>query len=62
MEAVFAHMKVESIYADDIRNKQDAYRNVFEFIELFYNSIRRHSANGYKSPNDHEQDYFDKCA
>ncbi len=62
MESFFARLKVESIYASDISNQQDAFRNVFEFIELFYNSIRRHSANKYKSPNHYEQEYYDQCA
>jgi transposase InsO family protein len=62
MESFFARLKVESIYADDINTKQEAFANVFEYIELFYNSVRRHSTNGYKSPNTYEQEYYDKCA
>ena len=62
MESFFARLKVESIYASDINSKQDAFRNVFDFIELFYNAVRRHSANGYLSPNDYERNYHAKCA
>jgi transposase InsO family protein len=35
---------------------------VFEYIELFYNGVRRHSANNYKSPKQHEVDYYAQCA
>jgi len=62
MESFFARLKVESIYAEDVSNKQDAYSCVFEYIEMFYNSTRRHSSNGYVSPAKYENEYYDKCA
>lgn len=62
MEAFFARLKVESIYAQPPRNKEEAYASVFEYIELFYNGVRRHSANNYKSPKQHEADYHAQCA
>lgn len=62
MEAFFARLKVESIYAEPPRNKDEAYASVFEYIELFYNGVRRHSANNYKSPKQHEADYYARCA
>lgn len=62
MESFFARFKVEALYAEDVSNKQEAYSCVFEYIEMFYNSQRRHSALGYKSPNRYEQDYLKMCA
>lgn len=62
MESFFARLKVESIYAENLKGKQDAYACVFEYIELFYNSTRRHSANDYKSPINYENEYYEKCA
>ena len=62
MESFFARLKVESIYAEKLKGKQDAYSCVFEYIETFYNSVRRHSAIGYKSPNNYEQIYYEQCA
>ncbi len=62
MESFFARLKVESLYAEQFKGKKDAYSCVFEYIETFYNSIRRHSANDYKSPNTIEQEYYDQCA
>ena len=62
MESFFARMKVESVHAESFRNLDEAYSSVFEYIELFYNTIRRHSANGYKSPKEFEQRHYEKCA
>ena len=62
MESFFARLKVESIYAEDLRDKKAAYSCVFDYIEMFYNTIRRHSSNNYRSPNDVEQQYYEKCA
>lgn len=62
MEAFFARFKVEALYAEDIRTRQDAYSCVFEYIELFYNNHRRHSALGYQSPNHIEANYARMCA
>ncbi len=62
MESFFARMKVESIYAETFKDKSDAYSCVFDYIELFYNSIRRHSTIGYQSPNQYEKNYYANCA
>lgn len=57
MESFFSRLKVELIYAENYRTVEDARTGIFEYIELFYNRIRRHSANGYVSPQDHERQY-----
>ena len=62
MESFFSRLKVESVYADQPTTMQEAYSLVFEYIELFYNRVRRHSAIGYKSPAEYEQEYHEKCA
>ena len=62
MEAFFARLKVESIYAEPPCTKDEAYAQVFEYIELFYNSVRRHSAINYQSPKQYEADYYARCA
>ena len=62
MESFFARLKVESIYGESFKGKKEAYACVFEYIEMFYNSVRRHSANSYLSPNNYENNYYDKCA
>lgn len=62
MESFFARLKVESIYAEQPANKEESYTEVFEYIELFYNDVRRHSANDYRSPKQYERDYYAQCA
>jgi putative transposase len=58
MESFIARFKVEALYAEEIATKQKAYSCVFDYIELFYNSHRSHSALGYKSPNVYEQEHL----
>ena len=55
METFFARFKVEALYADDLGNQQEVHSCVFEYIELFYNSHRRHSTLGYISPKHYEE-------
>ncbi len=62
MESFFARFKVEALYPEDVRTKNEAYSCVFEYIELFYNCHRRHSTLGYKSPNAFEDEYWQMCA
>ena len=62
IESFFARLKVESVHAESFETLDEAYSSVFEYIERFYNNVRRHSTNGYKSPKDYEQIYYEKCA
>lgn len=62
MESFFARFKVEALYAEEITTRKEAYSCVFDYIELFYNSHRRHSTLGYKSPNHFEAEYEKMCA
>lgn len=50
MESFFGRLKVELIYAENYQTIKEAQAGIFEYIELFYNRVRRHSALGYKSP------------
>ena len=62
MESFFARLKVESIHTESFKGIDDTYSCVFEYIELFYNNVRRHSTNGYKSPKEYERIYYEKSA
>lgn len=62
MESFFARLKVERIYAEPPHTKEDAYAGVFEYIELFYKNVRRHSTIGYQSPKQYEQNYYARYA
>ena len=55
MESFFSRMKVELIYAERFESFEEAKMAIFEYIEIFYNRERRHSAIGYISPMAYEQ-------
>jgi transposase InsO family protein len=50
MESLWATIKTEEVYRRSYATRQDARASLFEYIELFYNRLRRHSALGYLSP------------
>lgn len=53
-ESFFHTLKTELIHHHNFRNRDEARQTVFEYIEVFYNRERLHSANGYLSPVDYE--------
>jgi len=57
MESFFSRLKVELIYAENYQRIEEAKSGIFEYIEIFYNRKRRHSALGYKSPARYEQEF-----
>lgn len=62
MESFFSRLKVELIYAENYQSRPAVYSGLFEYIEVFYNRIRRHSSLGYKSPAQFEDNYYAQCA
>jgi transposase InsO family protein len=57
MESFFGRFKVELIYAENYKSVETAQAGIFEYIEMFYNRQRQHSAIGYVSPHEYEQQY-----
>ena len=53
-ESFFHTLKTERIHHQTYQTRSDAKQTVFEYIEVFYNRERLHSANGYMSPVDYE--------
>ena len=49
-ESFFASLETELIDRTSFRTRADARLAVFDYIEVFYNPKRRHSALGYLSP------------
>jgi len=43
-ESFFKTLKTELIYQNSYKSKYEAYMSLFEYIEGFYNTNRRHSA------------------
>jgi transposase InsO family protein len=54
MEAFFARLKVELIYPENYRTVEELRTGLFEYIEIFHNRQRRHSALDYDSPAHYE--------
>jgi transposase InsO family protein len=50
MESFFATLKTELVHHCHYQTKAEAKTDIFEYIELFYNRFRRHSALHYQSP------------
>jgi transposase InsO family protein len=55
VESFFSRFKVECIYPNRFKSLDQAKTDIFEYIEIFYNRKRRHSAIGYISPMQYEQ-------
>ena len=49
-ESFFKTLKVEWIYKHDYKNIDEARNSIFDYIERWYNTLRKHSAIGYMSP------------
>ena len=54
-ESFFATLEWELIDNSDWHTHQEAKRAIFEYLEVWYNRRRRHSALGYKSPAEYEE-------
>ena len=54
-ESFFKTMKTELIYHCSYQTKAQAKLAVFEYVEIWYNRERRHSALGYKTPCQQEE-------
>jgi putative transposase len=50
MESFFASLKKEHVHHARFRTREEAKAAVFEYIEIFYNRQRLHSALGYQPP------------
>ena len=55
MESFFSSLKKELVYLTTFHSKDQARRTIFEYIEIFYNRQRRHSALNQKSPLEYYQ-------
>ena len=59
-ESFFQLLKRERIRRKTYATREQARRDVFDYIEMFYNPKRRHSNNHRLSPVDFERQYFNK--
>lgn len=55
-ESFFSTIKTELIFHNRYKNRNQAKRDIFEYIEVFYNRIRLHSTLDYESPENYENE------
>jgi Integrase core domain len=59
MEAFFSTLKTECFPDNQVfSSRAQARREIFEYIELYYNNQRLHSALGYHSPSEYETKFL----
>ncbi len=56
-ESFFATLNKGHVFWEQFLTKEQARRTNFEYLEVFYNRVRRHSSLGYKSPVAFEQQW-----
>ena len=62
MESFFGTLKKELVHHQKYRTQDEARRDIFDYIEIFYNRERLHSSLGYRSPADYEEQIAAKQA
>ena len=55
VESTFGRLKVELTHGEQYTTREQAKASIFDYIEVFYNRVRRHSTLGYKSPDEFER-------
>jgi len=61
-ESFFSSAKRECIHHKDYKDFEEVKRDVFSYIELFYNRKRMHSTLGYKTPVEYRLAYLERLA
>ena len=56
-ESLFSRYKAELLEGGSFADTEEARMETFQYIDLYYNPVRRHSSIGYKSPLAFEADY-----
>jgi transposase InsO family protein len=59
MESFFASLKKEQVHQASYPTREAAKATVFDYIEIFYNRQRLHSALGYRTPVQARTDMLD---
>jgi transposase InsO family protein len=60
VESFFASLKRELVHHEKYTTRAEARASIFEYIESFYNRVRRHSSLGYLSPEQFERTHNPK--
>lgn len=62
VESFFSSLKTERVHHRTYRSREEARRDIFEYIEVFYNRVRLHSTLGYMAPAQFESRALAKAA
>jgi putative transposase len=60
VESFFASLKRELVHDERYTSREQARASIFEYVEAFYNRVRRHSSLGYVSPEEFERTHNPK--
>ena len=60
IESFWGTLKNELVYQQPYETRQEAIRDITEYIEIFYNRQRRQKRLGYLSPAVYEKKYYEK--
>jgi transposase InsO family protein len=58
VESFFGSLKKERVSLKNYRTREEARKDIIDYIEMFYNNRRRHSCLGYVSPQEFESLQF----
>jgi len=61
-ESFYSTLKTELVHDMKYQTRKEAKKGIFEYIEVFYNRMRLHSALGNKSPDAYEAEYWKQQA
>ena len=59
VESFFGALKKERVYSENYKTRQQAKSDIVDYIEMFYNSFRRHSHLGNVSPREFMKNWSD---
>lgn len=57
-ESLWSRLKAELLEGGAFLSIDDAYTEIFDYIEMYYNRMRKHSSLGYLSPEQFENQYY----
>jgi putative transposase len=61
-ETFFKTLKTEWIYGRKFRNREELQQSLFDYIQIFYNRKRAHSALGHLAPAEYLRNYYQSKA
>ena len=60
MESFFSRLKSDRVRGRSYHSREEATRDIVDYIEMYYNSNRLHSSLGYVSPKKFEQRWLEQ--